>query len=58
MSDESKSCNKNSLVCIHQEQGSLSSVVGSLSYIEQLVRTLDCYVVQRQEPTGKRYQKD
>ena len=57
LSNESKSCNQNTLVCICQEQASLLSVAGSLSYIARLVRTLDRNVVERQ-PIGKRYRED
>ena len=46
MTDADKACNKDAMVCIQQEQASLLSVAGSLSYIAQLIRTLDLFVVQ------------
>ena len=57
LSDESKSCNTNTLVRICQEQASLLSVAGSLSYIARLVRTLDCNVVDRQSQLEKDMEK-
>ena len=48
MTDADKTCNKDAMIHIRQEQASLLSVAGSLSYIAQLVRTLDHFVVQRQ----------
>ena len=57
LSKESKSCNTNTLVYIHQEQASLLSVAGLLSYIAQLVRTLDRYVVERQSQLEKDIEK-
>ena len=48
LSDADKVCNKDAVVHIWQEQASLLSVAGSLSYIAQLVRTLDRFVVQQQ----------
>ena len=56
LGNESKSCN-NTLVCIRQEQASLLSVAGSLSYITQLARTLDRYVVERQSQLEKDIKK-
>ena len=46
MTNADKACNKDAMACIRQEQASLLSVAGSLSYIAQLIRTLDCFVVQ------------
>ena len=57
LSDESKSFNTKTLVCICQEQASLLSVAGLLSYIAWLVRTLDCYVVERQSQLEKDIEK-
>ena len=45
LTDADKACN--AMVCICQEQASLLNVAGFVSYIAWLVRTLDCFAVQR-----------
>ena len=46
MTDADKAFNKDAMVCIRQEQASLLSVASSLSYIAQLIRTLEHFIVQ------------